>query len=50
MSKLGLFQRFIKWVTGAAPAPALVIPNKPFSRVWLAHLNQTAIQMQGKTK
>lgn len=34
----------------ATPAPALVIPNKPFSRVWLEHVNQTAIRMQRKTK
>ena len=46
----GLFSRFIKWVTRAAPAPALVIPNKPFSRVWLEHVNQTAIRMQRKSK
>lgn len=41
----GLFSRFIKWVTRAAPAPAMVIPNKPFSRVWLNHVQHVAESM-----
>lgn len=47
---LRLWEQAKEFFKDATPAPALVIPNKPFSRVWLEHVNQTAIRMQRKTK